>query len=692
MNHLSTRLALRLLPVLIIVLLAFPSTALANGGEWTWMSGADTVGQAGVYGVQGTPDPANVPGARTGSISWINDDGNLWLSGGEGRDSTGNGGYLNDLWRYGVDGQWTWMSGANMVNQAGVYGIQGTSDPANMPGARRSSISWIDGAGNLWLYGGYGLDSAGDEGWLNDLWRYDANGEWTWMSGSNTRNQAGTYGAKGTPDPANVPGARYHSISWTDGVGNLWLFGGWGFDSAGDGGILNDLWRCDANGTWTWMSGANTRFQAGVYGTQGTPDPANVPGARYHSISWIDDAGNLWLFGGIGLDSVANFESYLNDLWRYGVDGQWTWMSGANTKEQAGVYGVKGTPDPGNVPGARAHSVSWIDSAGRLWLFGGSGVDSTGDWGDLNDLWRYGVDGQWTWMSGANTRAQPGVYGTQGTPDPVNVPGARVASASWIDAAGDLWLFGGGGYDGAGNSGFLNDLWRYSGQDAINFSCQNPQEDFENGVPPWGWSVVNNVPGGPTWGDIVSCGPNGTGGNWTGGLGNAACISASTLVAGAYDAELRTPVFSLAGYSESTISFLLNYQNWGGIDRLDFDISTDSGATWTTLRTYSTDQGAFQNTPGVYITTDLADYLGQANLMLRWRYHWDDPQALGWYAQIDEAEFMCVEIPPTAVTLAGLEIGSQVGVGWSWLLAFVAAGLVLAGALAGRRKGQAGLR
>ncbi len=134
----------------------------------------------------------------------------------------------------------------------------------------------------------------------------------------------------------------------------------------------------------------------------------------------------------------------------------------------------------------------------------------------------------------------------------------------------------------------------------IYFSCQNPIEDFENGVPPWGWSVVNNVPGGPTWGNIASCGPNGNGGNCTGGLGDAACMSASSLTAGAYDAELRSPVFSLVGYSDSTISYLANYQNWAGIDRLNFDISSDGGVTWTTLRTWNSDQGAFQNTPGVF--------------------------------------------------------------------------------------------
>ena len=46
------------------------------------------------------------------------------------------------------------------------------------------------------------------------------------MSGSSETDQVGTYGSLGTPAPGNVPGARSGSVSWTDGNGNLWLFGG----------------------------------------------------------------------------------------------------------------------------------------------------------------------------------------------------------------------------------------------------------------------------------------------------------------------------------------------------------------------------------------------------------------------------------------------------------------------------------
>ena len=42
-----------------------------------------------------------------------------------------------------------------------------------------------------------------------------------------------------------------------------------------------------------------------------------------------------------------------------------------------------------------------------------------------------------------------------------NTPGARSYSVSCIDTSGNLWLFGGAGYDYFGNDGNLNDLWKF---------------------------------------------------------------------------------------------------------------------------------------------------------------------------------------------------------------------------------------
>ena len=54
---------------------------------------------------------------------------------------------------------------------------------------------------------------------------------------------------------------------------------------------------------------------AGVYGTQGIASVSNTPGARSDAVSWTDNAGDLWLFGGRQQDS--NGDGMLNDLWRY---------------------------------------------------------------------------------------------------------------------------------------------------------------------------------------------------------------------------------------------------------------------------------------------------------------------------------------------------------------------------------------
>jgi len=212
-----------------------------SSGEWTWTGGSNVVNQPGIYGVQGTAAPSNIPGARIGAVSWFDAAGDLWLFGGQGIDSTGTASFFCDLWRYSA-GEWTWMGGSDVANQIGVYGVQGTSTPSNLPGARRNAVGWIDAHGTFWLLGGYGFDSTENFDRLNDLWKYSA-GEWTWMGGSNIIDQAGVYGVQSTSSPSNVPGARENAFGWVDAHGNLWLLGGYGYDSAGNRDILNDLWE-----------------------------------------------------------------------------------------------------------------------------------------------------------------------------------------------------------------------------------------------------------------------------------------------------------------------------------------------------------------------------------------------------------------------------------------------------------------
>lgn len=182
--------------------------------------------------------------------------------------------------------------------------------------------------------------------------------------------------------------------------------------------------------------------------------------------------------------------------------------------------------------------------------------------------------------------------------------------------------------------------------------CNNAPEGFEAGTPPAGWSAVNNVPGSPEWTTIAVCGELG---NYTNGDGEAACVNVGSMGEHAWDTELRTPSFSLAGQTEAFVNYQVNYQSWSGVDRLDLDASTDGGATWTTLGSWNDDLGSFQNTPGENIWIDLTAYAGQPDVMLRWRYYNPAPPAPGWYVQIDDLRLGCLAMPPTAVTLDDLE-------------------------------------
>jgi Galactose oxidase, central domain len=433
--------------------------------EWAWMSGSNVPNKSGTYGTLGVAAAANVPGVRNfGPASWTDTSGNLWLFGGNGLDSAGTTGDLNDLWKYNItSGEWTWVSGSNLVNQKGTYGILNTPAAGNVPGARDSAVSWIDASGNLWLFGGQGRDSAGTmTGYLNDLWEYSVStNEWTWKGGSNIVNQSGVYGTLNTAAVTNIPGARAFSTVQII-SGEVWLFGGFGTDSAMTQDNLNDLWEYTiSSGEWTWMGGLNRVDGVGFYGTKGTAAPANIPGARYSAVSWTDTSGNFWLFGGSNVEVNGTTVDSFNDLWEFStVSKEWAWINGSNVLNQIGTYGTQGIAASGNTPGARSDLFSWTDPSGNFWLFGGFGYDSTvnpaTNLGDLNDLWEYSVStNDWTWKNGSNVRDQNGTFGTLGQLAPGNIPESREGGASWADASGNLWLFAGS------RANAFNDLWMY---------------------------------------------------------------------------------------------------------------------------------------------------------------------------------------------------------------------------------------
>ncbi len=358
---------------------------------------------------------------------------------------------------------WIWMHGDKSGHISSSYGAIRIPAASNKPGSRTMPVSWSDAEKRLWLFGGFG-DAPSGNGRLNDLWQYDlALNQWIWMSGDSTINENGVYGKKGVAAPSNKPGARSGSARWTDTAGNLWLWGGFGFGAANSTNhLLNDLWVYNTEtNAWTWVAGDSTMsYPNGIYGKKGVRDVSNYPGARHGAVSWVDEEGDFWLFGGTGY-AANGLDGYLNDLWKYEVrSGQWTWVSGDTLIDAPAVYGVQGIEAPANKPGGRVFSSGWRDTAGDFWLMGGEYMGAC-----YNDLWLFNKKtSQWVWMKGDSQPDQNGIYGRLDTPAAGNKPGARFGAASWSDAYNNLYILGGIGFGSSGKD-FINDFWRYTPSD-----------------------------------------------------------------------------------------------------------------------------------------------------------------------------------------------------------------------------------
>lgn len=490
--------AKRILYLLVFTLFNFHS--IAQQGEWTWMSGANTINGTATYGTQGIPSVNNHPSGLYEACEWTDTSGMFWLYGGSSQSFD-----AANLWKYDPNtNEWTWVKGPGNSYAAAVYGTQGVGSATNTPGSRGLGITTFTGKdGNLWLFGGNEFGS------YNDLWKYDiSTGEWTWVKGPNTSNDPGTYGIQGIPSAANVPPARSEcSASWVDSTGNFWLFGGWS-----PGQSFNDLWKYDPiSNEWTWMKGSSSQGAPNVYGTKGVSNSTNTPGARNAYTKWNDGHNNLYLFAG---DAFALGELY-NDVWKYSIaTNEWVWISGTNQPNSTGNVSAQCSPDTNSYPSGRRESrACWVDSCMNFWFYGGSSQSSFQ--GSHNDLWKFDpVTLEWTWVSGSQSILQTGNFGTQGVSSPANQPPSRSGNNAWVDKTGNLWLFGGTDEDWPSA---WNDMWRFvpdtlcvqgscyvTNQQQINFAandnqvCQKYCVDFFdsslNDPTAWLWSFPGGAP------------------------------------------------------------------------------------------------------------------------------------------------------------------------------------------------------
>jgi hypothetical protein len=216
------------------------------------------------------------------------------------------------------------LSQFESVDVAGSTG--GTQAPARR---RWGSVTWSDTSGNLWLFGGQGITtnnvSGASFGLLNAIWKwtpgpldvslpnqkysgsYVEQGSWTAVANVGAANNAGTYGAVGA---GGFPGGRWGAGFTPDAAGNVWMFGGQGFDSSGNLVLLNDLWKYNiAAQTWTWMgpTNSNTGQHNGVYGARWVrPERPTLPDQADDKPRWFGRTiSAVFVFGGLGFDSIG---------------------------------------------------------------------------------------------------------------------------------------------------------------------------------------------------------------------------------------------------------------------------------------------------------------------------------------------------------------------------------------------------
>lgn len=465
-------------------------------GNWSLISGPLTEMELPRHGTRNVPSAANTPGARVGSASWTDAQGNLWLFGGESAwfDPDYNSTYrapFSDLWKYDtLTNLWVWVAGPKEHDKPGVYGVKDQASSSSNPGARYKSASWRDQHGDLWLFGGDGYDSEAQPGTLGDLWKYNISaGQWTWVSGSKRSYYFGSFGTRRVAAPSNEPESLSAPAGWADPDGNFWVFGGLGYPQS-----KNVLWKFNpATRMWTWMSGSKAESPLGHYGTKGQPSQENFPGARNGSVGWADSAGNVYVFGGVNYLTRGSY----NDLWRYNeADDTWVWLGGGSENYYANRGATPGSPA---LPGALYGGVTWEDKLGNFYLFGGNGYNVDA-FGAADNLWKYNVqDGKWTWLRGATSdfTGQP-VFGQQNVSAPANTPGTRTGSMGWTGSDNKLWLFGGAVRFSPLIQLNTNDLWRYNPANTTWTWVKGPLDPQDTSAVYGQLNVpsVSNYPGG----------------------------------------------------------------------------------------------------------------------------------------------------------------------------------------------------
>ncbi|MGY4921961.1 carboxypeptidase regulatory-like domain-containing protein [Streptomyces sp. 900105755] len=167
------------------------------------------------------------------------------------------------------------------------------------------------------------------------------------------------------------------------------------------------------------------------------------------------------------------------------------------------------------------------------------------------------------------------------------------------------------------------DPWGATAPTGYSVHDEGTTETFDaTDSAPKGWSVVNadGTTGGWAFDDP------GSRGNTTGGAGGFAVVDSDHYGNGAHqDSQLLSPVYDFTDNSAPEVAFAHDYLAIGG-QSAGVDVTTDGGATWTSL------WSATQTTFGAQkVELPLTDYAGKASVQLRFHF----TGSFGWWWKVD---------------------------------------------------------
>lgn len=181
-------------------------------------------------------------------------------------------------------------------------------------------------------------------------------------------------------------------------------------------------------------------------------------------------------------------------------------------------------------------------------------------------------------------------------------------------------------------------------------------EDFDSGVQPTGWTIVDNKDNGQVWTFVDQENQP----NKTGGTGLFAVINSDFYgQGGEQDSELRTPVLNFSSNSEIHISYDTDFRYWGSptAEVGDVDVSTDGGSTWTNVHRYQNGDTVGPHHEDFDISAIAGNH---SNVMVRFHYY---NSAFSFWWQVDDVRVGVQCAPVSGGLLAGNVYDSNTGTG-----------------------------